>query len=194
MLRLCPRGQENNAFFNCLFLNKELRILLSEADMADKQALGARANLFDAHNSKQAHGVVAQGRRRQRIAGVPLADASGPGQDGDQAVPLPLLLWSQGKVMPGSLHLVRKLGGPGLSEAAQRRHRRVADAHAGPDIKQAFACGYRCLLKHPSTPFFFACRGFQAVWPGRSGSSCGSRIRIFLGNFFWKMLLFLYWK
>ena len=40
MLRLCSRGQENNAFFNCLFLNKlprELRILLSEADMADKQ-------------------------------------------------------------------------------------------------------------------------------------------------------------
>jgi hypothetical protein len=32
MLRLCPRGQENNAFFNCLFLNKlprELRILFS---------------------------------------------------------------------------------------------------------------------------------------------------------------------
>ncbi len=62
MLRLCPRGQENNAFFNCLFLNKlprELRILLSEADMADKQALGARADLFAAHNSKQAHEVVA---------------------------------------------------------------------------------------------------------------------------------------
>jgi hypothetical protein len=42
MLRLCPRGQENNAFFNCLFPNKlprELRILLSEAEMADKQAL-----------------------------------------------------------------------------------------------------------------------------------------------------------
>jgi hypothetical protein len=52
MLRLCPRGQENNAFFNCLFLNKlprELRILLSEAEMADKQALGARADLFAAH-------------------------------------------------------------------------------------------------------------------------------------------------
>jgi hypothetical protein len=49
MLRLCPRGQENNAFFNCLFLNKlprELRILLSEAETGDKQALGARANLF----------------------------------------------------------------------------------------------------------------------------------------------------
>jgi hypothetical protein len=44
-----------------LFLNKlprELRILLSEADMADKQALGAREHLFAAHNSKQAHKVV----------------------------------------------------------------------------------------------------------------------------------------
>jgi hypothetical protein len=62
MLRLCPRGQENNTFFNCLYLNKlprELRILLSEADMADKQALGARADLFATHNSKQAHDVVA---------------------------------------------------------------------------------------------------------------------------------------
>ncbi len=62
MLRLCPRGQENNAFFNCLILNKlprELCILLSEADMADKQALGARADLFAAHNSKQAYDVVA---------------------------------------------------------------------------------------------------------------------------------------
>ncbi len=51
MLRICPRGQENNTFFNCLFLNKlprELRILLSEAEMADKQALGARADLFTA--------------------------------------------------------------------------------------------------------------------------------------------------
>ncbi len=62
MLPLCPRGQENNAFFNCLFLNKlprKLRILFYEADMADKQALGARADLFAAHNSKQAHDVVA---------------------------------------------------------------------------------------------------------------------------------------
>jgi hypothetical protein len=43
MLRCCPKGQENNVFLNCLFLNKlyrELRILLSEADMVDKQALG----------------------------------------------------------------------------------------------------------------------------------------------------------
>ncbi len=74
MLRLCPRGQENNAFFNCLFLNKlprELRILLSEADMADKQAFGARAELFAAHNSKQAHDVVAA------VAAVSLSDQEG---------------------------------------------------------------------------------------------------------------------
>jgi hypothetical protein len=53
MVRLRPRGQENKAFFNCLYLNKlprELRILLSEAD---KQALGARADLFAANNSKR---------------------------------------------------------------------------------------------------------------------------------------------
>jgi hypothetical protein len=76
MLRLCPRGQENNAFFDCLFLNKlprELRILLSEAEMADKQALGARADLFAAHNSKQAHDVVAA-----------VAAVSSPEQEGEE--------------------------------------------------------------------------------------------------------------
>jgi hypothetical protein len=76
MLRLCPRGQENNAFFNCLFLNKlprELRILLWEAEMEDKQALGARADLFAAHNSKQAHDVVAA-----------VAAVSSPEQEGEE--------------------------------------------------------------------------------------------------------------
>jgi hypothetical protein len=76
MLRLCPRGQENNAFFNYLFLNKlprELRILLSEADMADKQALGARADLFAAHNSKQAQDGVAA-----------VAAVSSPEQEGEE--------------------------------------------------------------------------------------------------------------
>jgi hypothetical protein len=76
MLSLCPRGQENNTFFNCLFLNKlprELRILLSEGEMADKQALGARADLFAAHNSKQAHDVVAV-----------VAAVSSPEQEGEE--------------------------------------------------------------------------------------------------------------
>ncbi len=56
MLRLCTRGRENNAFFNCWFLNKLPRkpgLLILEADMAEKQALDARANLFAAHNRKQ---------------------------------------------------------------------------------------------------------------------------------------------
>ena len=51
MLRLCPRDQEKNAFFNCLFLNKlprELHILLSEADKL--AALCARADLFATYN------------------------------------------------------------------------------------------------------------------------------------------------
>jgi hypothetical protein len=76
MLRLCPRGQENNAFFNCLFLNKlprELRILLSEAEMVDKQALGARADLFTAQNREQAHDVVAA-----------VATVSSPEQEGEE--------------------------------------------------------------------------------------------------------------
>jgi hypothetical protein len=109
MLRLCPRGQKNNAFFNCLFLNKlprELRILFSEADMADKQALGARADLFAAHNIKQAHDVVAA------VAAAPPLEQEGEdttvavdsrcptqcrtrtGQDREWAVLQPLLLWS----------------------------------------------------------------------------------------------------
>ena len=62
MIRLCPRGQENNDLFNYLFLNKlprELRVLLSEADMADKQALAARADSFAAHHQRLAHDTVA---------------------------------------------------------------------------------------------------------------------------------------
>jgi hypothetical protein len=50
-LRLSPRGQEKNAFFNCLFLNKlpkELHILLSEANK--QAALCARADLFATYN------------------------------------------------------------------------------------------------------------------------------------------------
>jgi hypothetical protein len=53
MLQLC---QENNDQFNYLFLNKlprELRVLLSEADMQDKQALGARADSFAAYHQKR---------------------------------------------------------------------------------------------------------------------------------------------
>jgi hypothetical protein len=73
MLRLCPKGQKNNAFFNCLFLNKlprELRIFLLEAE---KQALAARADLFATHSSKQPHGIVAV-----------VAAVSSPEQEGEE--------------------------------------------------------------------------------------------------------------
>jgi len=62
MVRLCPTGEENNNLFNYLFLSKlprELRVLLSEADMTDKQALAARADSFAAHHQKLAHDTVA---------------------------------------------------------------------------------------------------------------------------------------
>jgi hypothetical protein len=62
MLRICPRGEENSVFFNCLFLQKlpqELRVLLSEADMADKRLLSGRADQIWAHNAQLHHDTVA---------------------------------------------------------------------------------------------------------------------------------------
>jgi hypothetical protein len=62
MLRFCPRGEENSVFFNCLFLQKlprELRVLLSEADMADKRLLSERADQIWAHNSHLHHDAIA---------------------------------------------------------------------------------------------------------------------------------------
>jgi hypothetical protein len=44
-----PGGQENNAFFHCLLLNKlprELRVLLIEADIANKHVLCTGADSF----------------------------------------------------------------------------------------------------------------------------------------------------
>jgi hypothetical protein len=58
------KGQENNTCFStgCSSLNRlsrELRVLLYEVDMADKQALGVRIDPFAAHNSRLAYEVVA---------------------------------------------------------------------------------------------------------------------------------------
>ncbi len=78
------QGPENNAFFNWLFLNKlprELRILLSEADTGDKQALGA--DLFTAHKSKQAHDVVAA------VAAVSIQEQEGEEPTGRWCAPEP---------------------------------------------------------------------------------------------------------
>jgi hypothetical protein len=62
MIWICPRGEENSVFFNCLFLQKlprELRVLLSEADMADKRLLSGRADQIWAHNVQLHHDTVA---------------------------------------------------------------------------------------------------------------------------------------
>ena len=75
MLRLCPRGQENNVFFNSLFLSKlprEIRVLLTEADLDNKQELGARADAFAAHHTRMAHDATAA------VAAVSLAEPEEP--------------------------------------------------------------------------------------------------------------------
>jgi hypothetical protein len=62
MIQLCPRGQENNNLFNYLFFNKlpgELGVLLSEADMADKQALAARADSFAVNHQRLSQDIDA---------------------------------------------------------------------------------------------------------------------------------------
>jgi hypothetical protein len=62
MMRICPRGEEKSVFFNCHFLQKlprELRVLLSEADMSDKRLLSARADQIWAHHVQLQHDTVA---------------------------------------------------------------------------------------------------------------------------------------
>jgi hypothetical protein len=52
MLELCPAGQEKSPFFTCCFLQRlprELRILLSEADMGDLKRLTERADALHSH-------------------------------------------------------------------------------------------------------------------------------------------------
>jgi hypothetical protein len=74
-LGLCPRGQENNAFFHCFFLNKlprELRVLLIEADIANKRCVVHQGGLlFAAHNCKLSHDMGAA------VAAVSLQDCEG---------------------------------------------------------------------------------------------------------------------
>jgi hypothetical protein len=61
-MRICPRGEENSTFFNCHFLQKlprELRVLLSEADMSEKRQLSGRADQIWAHHVQHHHDLVA---------------------------------------------------------------------------------------------------------------------------------------
>jgi hypothetical protein len=56
MLRLSPKSQKNNAFFTALLVSQ---LAVQGAALRSRQALGARAVSFDAHNSKLAHDVGA---------------------------------------------------------------------------------------------------------------------------------------
>jgi len=52
MLELCPEGETRSTFFSCIFLKKlprELKILLSETDTGNLQALAVKADALHAH-------------------------------------------------------------------------------------------------------------------------------------------------
>jgi hypothetical protein len=125
------------------------------------------------------------GRQWQWTAGVPHDDARGPGKDGDQAVPLPLLLRSQGKVMPGSLHLVRKLGGPGrLNTVAAGQLTHMLDQISNRRFLVDTGASYSILLHRSSLPAAGPKLFGRQVSSFLAWCSCNSRISIFLGNFF----------
>ena len=57
MLELCPTGQDKLPFFTCCFLQRlprELRILLSEADMTDLKRLTEQADALHSHMRQEA--------------------------------------------------------------------------------------------------------------------------------------------
>jgi hypothetical protein len=112
MLLLYPRGQENNAFFNCLFLSKlprELCILLSNADMRDRQVLGARGRLL-CHPQQQQAGPrhwwqrLSRSRKERKVSAVQCT-----------------------KVHPGARDSQRCRGSPSEVEAASSGQRRSPD-------------------------------------------------------------------
>jgi uncharacterized membrane protein YgcG len=58
MTRMCPRAEVNSMFFTYCFLQRlprELRVLLSDVDHADRRALAIRADQLWAHNSRYDH-------------------------------------------------------------------------------------------------------------------------------------------
>ncbi len=86
MLRVCPRGQEGNIFFIPEFLSrlpKDLRLMLSGMDFADRRALADRADELWTHTAKQHHDVVAAVADEEQAAHV--AAVSGRGGQGGRA-------------------------------------------------------------------------------------------------------------
>jgi hypothetical protein len=65
MLKFCPRGQEDSAFFTSFYLHclpKELRVLLIEKDFSNRRALAENGDRLwvdsSKHNRKFAGAVV----------------------------------------------------------------------------------------------------------------------------------------
>jgi hypothetical protein len=90
MLRVCPRGQEGNIFFIHEFLSrlpKDLRLMLSGMDFADRRALADRADELWTHTAKQHHDVVAAVADDEQSA--PVAAVSGRSGQGGRAFKKP---------------------------------------------------------------------------------------------------------
>jgi hypothetical protein len=172
-----------------LLYPRELCILLSDANMLGKQALGARGKLLCHPQQQQAGlrhcggGSPGAGRRRHQGGGC-----SSRGQRQSERQGLARWRpqrWSKKKHGRGggsgeqvtSLHTRSRPGWgqvfasaiyamvskPSGVMAAQRRHRRAADPHAGSQQQQAFPCGRGCIIQHPTTPVFSTCHGPQAL-------------------------------
>ncbi len=86
IIRICPGGEENFVFFNCLFLQKlprELRVLLSEADMADTRLLSGQADQLWAHVQLH-HDTVAVAAESDDADGAVAAEQSARGGQGNR--------------------------------------------------------------------------------------------------------------
>ncbi len=62
MVKLCPRGQEDSAFFSFFYLHnlpRELRILIDEENFSNRLALAGKTDHLWAHNSKQGRRMIA---------------------------------------------------------------------------------------------------------------------------------------
>jgi hypothetical protein len=84
MLRVCPRGQEGNIFFIHEFMSrlpKDLRLMLSGMDFADRRALADRADELWTHTARQHHDVVAAVANEEQAAPVVAISGRG-GQSG----------------------------------------------------------------------------------------------------------------
>jgi hypothetical protein len=203
MLRLCPRGQENISFFNCLFPNKlprepRILLLLSEADVANKQALGAREDLLVSHNSKHAHNVLAavaasslqeQGEEPTVAAVCPGASrgqcSSGGGKQGGsgrgkmkhghggggggrQQVSHVVSHVEQARLETGLCFNPSPMGPRSRGAAPPAPGRETSRPGAAQAVAASFPRRLQCFLQHPPTPFFSTCHRSKSVWPGRS--------------------------